>query len=177
MGPQKMKATVAKELGESTVVVTPPSTVVTRNSFAALPRQVWQGLVFYEEVRERPPLHLRLLLPVPIGTEGRIAKVGGEVKCLYEGGHLVKRVTRIEQSELYEFEVAEQALSIGGGMRVLGGRYALRELANDQTEVAVETRYISKRWPRWFWKPLEGLICHSFHRYLLSSMRRTIESQ
>jgi len=172
-----MTATIANELDESTVPVTIPISVVTRMMFAASPAQVWQGLVFYEEIPERPPLHLRLLLPVPIGTEGRISKVGDEVNCLYEGGHLVKRVTRIEHEELYAFEVAEQALSVGGGMRLSGGRYALRELADDRTEVALETRYVSTRWPRWFWKPLEGLVCHSFHRCLLSSMRRQIESQ
>ncbi len=172
-----MKDTIANELGESTVAVALPTSVVTRMTFAASPTRVWQGLRFYEEIQEPPPLHLRLLLPVPVGTEGRISRVGGEVKCLYEGGHLVKRVMRIEPGELYEFEVAEQALSLGGGMRLSGGRYTLRELAVGQTEVALETRYVSTRWPRWFWKPLEGSVCHSFHRCLLSSMRRKIESQ
>lgn len=172
-----MKATVAKELGESTVAVAPPSTVVTRMRFAASPTQVWQGLIFYEEIPERPPLHLRLLLPVPIGTEGPISKVGGETKCWYQDGHLVKRVTRIERGECYEFQVAEQALSVGGGMRLSGGRYTLRALADGRTEVALETRYVSTRWPRWFWKPLESLVCHSFHRCLLSSMQRKVESE
>ena len=172
-----MKSTIAKELGESTVAEALPTSVVTRMTFAASPTQVWQGLVFYEDIQEPPPLHLRLLLPVPIGTEGRISKVGGAVKCLYEGGYLLKRVTRIERGKLYEFQVAEQALSVGRGMRLSGGRYSLRELADGRTEVALETQYVSTRWPRWFWKPLEGLVCRSFHRCLLSSMRRKIESQ
>ena len=94
--------------------------------FAAPPERVWKGLVFYEELGGRPPWHLRLLLPVPIGTEGKVSAVGDEATCLYEGGHLLKRITRIEQGDLYEFEVAEQALSVGGGMRLSGGRYTLR---------------------------------------------------
>ena len=172
-----MKATVANDLGESTVAVAPAPSVVTRMNLTVSPVQVWQSLVFYEEIDGRPPLHLRLLLPVPVGTEGRISRVGGKAKCLYKSGHLVKRVTRFEPGELYEFEVAEQALSVGGGLRLSGGRYRLRELNDGGTEVALETRYLSNRWPRWFWKPLEGLVCHSFHRYLLRSMRRSIESQ
>ena len=156
---------------------TEPSSIVTRMSCAASPAQVWGGLLLYEEVAERPPLHLRLLLPVPIRHEGRISEVGDEAKCLYEGGYLLKRITRIQQDHLYEFEVAEQELSLGGGMRLLGGRYALRGLADGRTEVAVETRYVSTKWPRWFWKRLERLVCRWFHRYLLSSMRGKVESR
>jgi hypothetical protein len=174
---EEMKAVVAREFDESTAAVAQASSVVTRITVAASPARVWHGLIFYEEIGERPPLHLRLLLPVPIRTEGRISEVGDEAKCLYEAGHLLKRLTRIERGDLYEFEVAEQELAVGGGMRLSGGRYTLRELPDGQTELAVETRYVSAKWPRWFWKPLEAMVCHAFHRYLLGSMRRKIESQ
>jgi hypothetical protein len=173
----QMKAAVAKELGDSTVAATEQSSIVTRMNFDASPEQVWKGLLFYEEIGRPPPTHLRLLLPVPIRTEGKVSEVGGEAMCLYEGGHLLKRVTRIERGHFYEFEVAEQALTVGGGMRLSGGRYTLRELPDGLTEVAVETRYTSTKWPRWFWRPLERMVCHWFHRYLLGSMRRAIESQ
>ena len=173
----EMKAAVADDLGDSTAAADQPSSIVTRMNFAASPAQVWKGLLFYEEIGGRPPTHLRLLLPVPIRTEGKVSQVGGEAMCLYEGGHLLKRVTRIDPGHFYEFEVAEQALSVGGGMRLSGGRYTLREFADGLTEVAVETRYLSTRWPRWFWRPLEKLVCHWFHRYLLRSMRLAIESQ
>jgi hypothetical protein len=152
------------------------ASVVTRMAFDAPPAEVWRGLMFYEELGGRPPLHLRLLLPVPIRTEGKISEVGDVALCLYEGGHLLKRLTRIERGDLYEFEVAEQALSVGGGMRLSGGRYTLTPLPDGRTEVSVETRYFSTKWPRWFWKPIERMVCHLFHRYLLGSMRRKIEA-
>ena len=173
----EMKAAVTEELGDSIAVAALPASVVTSMTFAAPPADVWEGLLFYEEIGGRPPTHLRLLLPVPIRTEGKVSEVGGEAMCLYEGGHLLKRVTRIERGHFYEFEVAEQELAVGGGMRLSGGRYTLRALPDGQTELAVETRYVSTKWPRWFWKPLEAMVCHAFHRYLLGSMRRKIESQ
>jgi len=165
-----------EELGQASTEIAQWVSVVTRMVFAAPPAQVWDGLVFYEELAARPPWHLRLLLPVPIGTDGKVSAVGDEATCLYEGGHLLKRITRIETGDLYEFEVAEQALSIGGGMRLSGGRYTLRALPDAQTEVALETRYLSRKWPRWFWRPLEKMVCHLFHRYLLGSMRRQVEA-
>ena len=173
---EEMKAATADELVEPTVAVSQPVSVVTSMIFAAPPERVWKGLVFYEELGGRPPLHLRLLLPVPIRNVGKVSDVGDEATCLYEGGHLLKRITRIEQGDLYEFEVAEQNLSVGGGMRLSGGRYRLRGLPDGQTELSVETRYLSRKWPRWFWKPLEKMVCHWFHRYLLGTMRRQIES-
>lgn len=173
---EEMKAAAIEELGQSTNEIAQRATVVTRMIFDAGPAQVWDGLVFYEELGGRPPWHLRLLLPVPIGTEGKVSVVGDEATCLYEGGHLLKRITKIEQGDLYEFEVAEQALSVGGGMRLSGGRYTLRSLPDGQTEVSVETRYVSRKWPRWFWRPLEKMVCHLFHRYLLGTMRRQVEA-
>jgi len=174
---EKREAGVAHELFVSGADVAQPASIVTRMRLAASPAAVWNSLTLYEEIGDRPPLHLRLLLPVPVRNEGRISKVGDEAKCLYEGGHLLKRITRIERDGLYEFEVAEQVLPVGGGMRLCGGSYALRALPNSATEVAIETRYVSTRWPRWFWRPLEALVCHWFHRYLLRSMRHKLESQ
>jgi hypothetical protein len=174
---QEIEAVVSEELVESATAVSQAESILTRMTFDASPTQVWTGLVFYEELGGRPPLHLRLLLPVPIRTDGHVSEVGDEATCVYEGGHLLKRITRIERGDLYEFEVARQELSIGGGMQLSGGRYTLRELPGGRTEVAVETRYVSNRWPRWFWRPLERMVCHWFHRYLLGSMRRTIESK
>lgn len=159
-----------------TAPATPSISVVTRETFAAPPAQVWKGLMFYEEIDLRPPLHLRLLLPVPIGTAGQVSEVGDEALCLYEGGHLRKRLTRVERGDSYEFEVAEQALFLGRGVRLAGGRYALRELPGGQTEVSVETRYSNTKSPRWLWRPLERIVCHAFHRHLLGSMRRKLEA-
>jgi len=174
---EEMKAAAIEELARRTTEIAQRATVVTRMVFDAPPAQVWDGLLFYEELGGRPPWHLRLLLPVPIRTEGEVSAVGDEATCLYEDGHLLKRITKIEQGNLYEFEVAKQALSVGGGMRLSGGRYSLRGLPDGRTEVSVETRYFSRKWPRWFWRPLEKMVCHLFHRYLLGTMRRQIESE
>jgi hypothetical protein len=166
----KIEATA--ELGEGALTVASPLGVVTRMIFEASPSQAWKSLMFYEEIGKRPPWYLRMLLPVPIRTEGKTSKVGNEAKCLYEGGYLLKRTTNIQPERLYEFEVVEQRLAVGGGMLLSGGCYALRELPGGRTEVSVETRYVSNRRPRWLWRPLEAMVCHWFHRYLLASMRR-----
>jgi hypothetical protein len=153
-----------------------PTSILTRMKFAASPERVWCGLMFYEQIDERPPLHLRLLLPMPIGTGSSKLKVGDEVRCSYENGYLLKRITQIDLERHYGFEVVEQKLAVGGGLALSGGCYTLRELPGGGTEVAVTTRYVSLRRPRWLWRPIEAAVCHMFHRHLLAAMRRKVES-
>jgi hypothetical protein len=150
-------------------------TVATRMSFPTAPPDTWRTLMFYEQVDARPPLLLRALLPVPIRTEGDTSKVGGEAMCLYESGHLVKRTTRIEAPDRYEFDVIEQSLSVGGAIELAGGSYELHEIPTG-TDVVVTTRYTSRRRPRWLWRPIEAFVCHMFHRFLLREMRRRSRS-
>jgi hypothetical protein len=154
----------------------PSRSIVTRMDFAAAPKQVWGALLYYEQIDEPPPLHLRLLLPLPVRTEGSKSAVGEEAKCIYESGHLRKRVTQIDQYRHYGFEVVEQDLEFGGGLVLSGGCYTLREIPGRGTEVAVTTRYVSGRGPEWLWRPIEAAVCHMFHRHLLRSMRRAIGS-
>lgn len=70
--------------------------------------------MFYEEITEDRPFLLRRFLPTPIGSQGCKSTIGGEVKCQYVGGHLVKRATHIIRERTYAFEIVEQNLVFGG---------------------------------------------------------------
>lgn len=132
--------------------------------------------MLYEQIPERPPLHLRLLLPVPVRAEGRKSPIGEEIRCVYEAGYLLKRTTRIERLQHYGFDVVEQDLAIGGGIRLVSGSYRLRELPGGATQIELETQYVSCRRPAWLWRPIEAAVCHAFHRHILRAMRRDVES-
>ena len=178
MGPEATKsAALSRAIAEPMRIDPPPmeATVVTRMIFGAAPAQVWKELMFYEQLKDRPPLLLRFLLPVPIRTEGAKLGVGDEAVCRYEKGYLLKRVTAIDPAR-YEFVVAEQHLQFGGGLRLSGGSYSLRELPDGRSEVQLTTRYESPRTPRWLWKPIEAAVCHLFHRYILGAIRREAEA-
>jgi hypothetical protein len=125
--------------------------------------------MFYEEVAEKRPFFLRRFLPTPIGAEGCKSEIGGEVKCRYLDGHLLKRVTHIVRGHNYAFEIIEQNLALGG-IRLLGGDYTLRKLSENRTQVALATRYASPNYPRWLFGRAEAVVCHSFHRYILTAI-------
>jgi hypothetical protein len=160
--------------GAAARIAGPETTVVTRVELPMSPVQVWERLLYYEQVEERPGWLLSLLLPRPIGTEGRKSEVGDEARCLYESGHLVKRVTRVDPGCHCSFEVVEQSLPLRTGIRLSGGCYRLRDLGGGGTEVQLETRYANLLRPRWLWRPFEAAVCHAFHRHILAAMRRKL---
>jgi hypothetical protein len=149
------------------------ASVTTCQDFFAPRDAVWEVLMFYEEVVQTRPFLLRRFLPTPIGTEGCKSEVGGEVKCRYVDGHLLKRVTHIVRGHNYAFEIIEQNLTLGGIM-VLGGDYTLRKLSEGRTRVALATRYASPNYPRWLFGRVEAAVCHLFHHYILTAMRSNL---
>jgi len=149
--------------------------VVTRARIGAAPGAVWDALLFYEQIEQRPPLLLRLLLPEPRGTEGNKSRVGDEARCLYASGHLLKRVTGLRPPLFYGFEVAEQRLELGFGIRLAGGSYTLRALPGEGSELALSTRYRGGARPRRLLGPVERAVCHAFHRHLLRAIARRVE--
>ena len=149
-----------------------PIAIVTRKPIAATPSQVWDALVFYEQIDRQPPWLLRMLLPRPMDTEGTKSAPGDEALCRYEGGHLLKRVTHVEPGVRYEFVVAQQDLRLGRGLRLHGGSYGLRPLDDGGTELAVTTNYSASTGPAWLLRPVEAFVCHRFHHYLLDAIGR-----
>lgn len=148
--------------------------VVTSINLPAPAATVWEELMFYEQIEEPPPWLLRLLLPIPLRTEGRPRAVGDEIRCLYQGGDLIKRVTRMTRGWHYDFEVVTQSLALGGGIRLVSGSYTLSALPNGGTRLALETLYTSPRRPRLLCRWIEEKICHLFHGHILSAMRDAV---
>ncbi len=148
-------------------------TVPTQLCFDGRPEQVWNHLLFYEEVPGPPPLLLRALLPNPVRTEGVKNRVGSSVRCVYRGGDLVKRITRVEPPHLLEFEVIEQHLGIESCILTLGGSYEIRA-CGPATKVTVITNYQAYLRPRYLWRPFEAFFVRQLHRHILRALRLAV---
>jgi len=130
---------------------------------------VWQCLMFFEDVPRRPWL-LSLLMPRPVRSEGDKHRVGSPIRCTYERGYLVKRMTEVEPERRLGFEVVEQRLGIEHYARACEGSYALEPVPGG-TRVTLTTAYRSALWPRFLFRPLERHLCHRLHRHILFGMR------
>jgi hypothetical protein len=148
-------------------------TVITRMRFATEPQNVWNGLQFYEEVRGRPPFPLNLLMPKAVRTEGKKDAVGNRVRCIYQGGELIKRITVVDFPQTIEFDVIDQHLGIEGCAVALNGSYRLHP-DGEATDLYATTRYASHLYPRWLWRPIEKMVMHQLHGRVLKGMHAAI---
>ena len=154
----------------------PLERVITRVHLAAPPSAVWKRLMFFEDVPRGPWSIFRLLLPRPLRSEGDKSTVGSLVRCVYERGHLIKRITAVEPGHRLGFEVVEQDLGIERTFRAWEGSYELRE-DPDGTELSLTTHYTGHLWPRSWWRHIERYFGHRFHHYVLRGMREALESE
>jgi hypothetical protein len=154
----------------------PPNAVVdavaTTAGFDAPPDEVWQRMMFYEEVPRRPPLLLRIFLPSPISTQSIDKEVGSIVECSYSRGGLAKRITVLERPRLVRFDVLEQRLGIERCLRTVAGSYEFSAAASG-TAVRLTTQYRGHLRPRRLWVPVERLLAHQLHRHILAGMGAT----
>jgi len=139
----------------------------------ATPEEVWHGILFYEEVPRRPLWFLRIFLPRPVRTDGKKTRIGAIVRCTYDSGHLLKRITAVEPPRLMRFDVLEQRLGVEDCVSMLQGSYEIRA-TRDGSQVVLTTHYCSRLRPRWLWRPLERCLAHRLHRHILDGMRATL---
>ena len=115
--------------------------VTTEIRLDASPEAVWRALRFYEEIPNRPGPFLSALLPLPVRSEGEKTKVGASIRCLYQGGHLVKRIAVSEPARLLRFDVLEQNLGIENSVTMGEGSYEIRPTEGG-ADVLLTTHYI-----------------------------------
>jgi hypothetical protein len=146
--------------------------VLTSIEIPAPVGRAWNAMMFYEEVRRRPPWVLRYGLPRPLYTKGDIARVGDARTCVYSKGHLTKRVTQRVPEALLAFDVVEQDRIENHSVRLTGGSFVFAAEGTDRTSVILTTSYQPKLGPRWVWRPFERLAVHTLHGYVLDGMKQ-----
>jgi hypothetical protein len=145
-------------------------TVATRVHVKASPEAVWSHILFYEEVAGRAPFLLRSLLLHPVRTEGDKTRVGAEIRCIYKGGDLVKRITAVDPPRFLQFDVLAQHLGIESCALTSSGTYQIHA-SGSATDVTLVTSYQAFLYPRFLWRPLEALLVKQLHRHILHGVR------
>jgi hypothetical protein len=143
----------------------------------ATPKEAWDAVMFYEEVEHAPPMLLNFALPKPIGSQGRKDRVGEIVRCQYDRGWLVKRISRIEPGRVMEFEVIEQHLHFERDVTLTGGSFQIVSQPDGTARVVLTTNYERHLHPAWMWLPVEKEVVHTLHEHVLEGMRRQAEDE
>ena len=150
--------------------------VVTRIHFKTSPEEVWENMVFFEEIPGDPPILLRALLPQPVRTIGDKTRSGSSVRCEYTKGELVKRITRVDAPRSLHFEIVNQRLGIEECIETLGGSYQIRA-CGEGTEVELTTNYKAYLRPRFLWRRLEAFLIGQLHRHIVRGLDHAIQKE
>ncbi len=156
----------------------PMMTVSTVSVVDAPPGRTWDGIQFYEEVR-RPVPWLLWLSPSlrPQYTRGRSERVGDLKVCVYQRGHLVKRVTAVDPGRRLAFAVVEQDRIETDGVTLVDGSFQLDPVdGGRRTRVTLTTRYVPKLAPRFAYAWAEAWTVHTLHGHVLAGMRDRAEA-
>ena len=148
------------------------TTVRTELNVDATAREAWNAIMFYEEVEHQPPWLLRMALPRPVRSVGDKQTEGGIVRCYYERGQLVKRISRRVEDRLLAFDVVDQQLHFERDVTLKDGSFRLVPGGGGRTRIVLTTRYVRQLAPRWLWEPIEHQVVHSLHGHVLEGMRR-----
>jgi hypothetical protein len=158
----------------------PPEVVVedvsTQMVFHAPAARAWDAIVFFEEVKNPPPWILRVGLARPLYTRGSARAVGDVKICVYNKGHITKRIRTVEPSRFLGFEVIEQQIGYERDIRLVGGSFAFAPLGTEDTLVTLTTTYRPRLAPRFCWRRGEALAIHTLHRHVLEGMRQAAEA-
>jgi len=149
--------------------------VTTEIRLDASPASVWKALRFYEEIPNRPGPFLSALLPLPLRSEGEKTRVGASIRCIYQGGHLLKRITVSEPPHLLRFDVLEQHLGIENSVSMGEGCYEIRPREGG-SDVLLTTQYVGHLRPRFLFRPVERMLAHHVHRHILEGMRTLLRA-
>jgi hypothetical protein len=151
------------------------ATVRTTLTVDATPAEAWNAIMFYEQVEHDPPWLLKLALPRPVRSVGNKHHVGEVVRCYYDRGYLVKRISRRTPGRLLAFDVIEQKLHFERDITLRDGTFEITPAPGDRASITVTTRYQRHLSPRWLWRPVERKIVHTLHAHVLEGMRRHAE--
>jgi len=156
---------------ENKTFVPLPINIVQTSVVLDVPAQeIWKKFRFYEEIKGKPPLLLRLGLPIPVSTEGNHKAIGELTKCFYDRGYIIKEITDSKDNELLAFKVVEQSIHFEKDVRLLQGSLQLEPLDEKTTAVTLTTQYQSLIRPQWLWKPMEEKVIGTLHKYVLQNI-------
>ena len=153
------------------------ATIRTKLTVDATAKEAWDAIMFYEEVEHRPPMLLNLALPKPIRSVGSKNREGEIVRCIYDRGILVKRISRVVPEEQLVFDVMYQKLHFEKDVELKDGSFNLSERIDGKTDIVLATRYERKLSPAWIWQPIETKVVHTLHEHVLEGMRRHIKQR
>ena len=177
-------------LMEKISTVAPTYEVVSSVDVAAPPSVVWNRVVQFDRIQERPAWYFRAGIAYPI--RATIAGVGhGAIRrCEFSTGAFVEPITVWDEPRRLAFDVVEQpaplrelsiyskvyAPHINGYFNSTRGEFRLIPTAGGHTRLEGHTWYSVAIYPQGYWRATSEFLLHRIHLRVLRQVKRESES-
>lgn len=167
----------------------PVQEVVTSIVIDAPPDRVWQQLIDFETIDDRPGLPFRLGIAYPVRASLSGPGVGAVRRCTFSTGDFVEPITHWDAPRRLSFDVVEQppvleewspyrtiyAPHVEGFFRSQRGEFRLVALPGGRTRLEGSTWYTLEMHPRVYWTLITEALLHRIHVRVLRQVERQAE--
>jgi len=168
----------------------PTYEVVTSVDVAAPPDVVWNRVVQFDEIRERPAWYFRAGIAYPIRATIAGSGRGAIRRCEFSTGAFVEPITIWDAPRRLAFDVVEQppplrelsfysnvyAPHVNGYFRSTRGEFRLIPAAGGHTRLEGHTWYNVEIYPQGYWRSMSEVLLHRIHLRVLEQVKRESES-
>jgi hypothetical protein len=168
----------------------PVRSVTTTVVVKAPIQRVWQTVIAFPKISERPTGIFRLGIAYPIEAHIDGKGVGAVRSCVFSTGPFIEPITQWQEPTLLAFDVAAvpepmketsfyehiNAPHLHGHMISRHGQFRLTE-RNGLVTVEGTTWYTHSLAPQWYWGPISDFIIHQVHERVLNHIKKTAEDQ
>ncbi|HYF14971.1 MAG TPA: hypothetical protein VD971_07870 [Phycisphaerales bacterium] len=148
----------------------PVETVTTQREVGVPAARAFAALQFYEEVHANPPWILRVGLARPLHVRRHPPAEGDVRTCVYNKGHITKRVDEVVAGRRLAFTVTDQQIGYERDVRLAGGSFEFEPVGPERCVVRLRTSYEGRLGPRFAWRWGEALAIRTLHNHVIDGI-------
>jgi uncharacterized membrane protein YhaH (DUF805 family) len=164
-------------------------TVASTVEIAAPPETVWQHVIGFSKISERPEWYFRMGIACP--SEARIhgEGVGARRECIFTTGKFIEPITAWDAPRRLAFDVRQQPVPmfeltpyrhihpphLDHAFRTSRGEFQLVALSNGETRLTGRTWYTLDIRPHAYWTIWSDWLVHRIHQRVLRHIKRLAE--
>ena len=174
---------------KATASAPPIYEVVTTIDVAASPKEVWDRVVQFGEIKAPLAWYFRGGIAYPVRAIIDGEGVGAIRRCEFSTGAFVEPITVWDEPRRLAFDVTEQpppltelsiyskvyAPHVNGYFRSHQGEFRLIALANGGTRLEGHTWYSVAVYPQGYWRAISEVLLHEIHRRVLDQVKLEAE--
>lgn len=163
--------------------------VITSIIIDAPAERVWDEVIAFREIGEKPGIAFRLGIAYPVRASIAGTGVGAVRRCEFSTGAFVEPITAWDAPHRLAFDVAEQppvmqewspygalyAPHLDGFFRSHRGEFRLVTLEGDRTRLEGSTWYTLDIHPVAYWDVVSRVLLHQVHERVLEQVKRQAE--